>query len=141
MHRFSSRSLSPQIEYISSSQTPETNIMLKQLSCLSLAVAIVFIPNPSKAELVDRMPSNVRESIYGHVCDIYKDHRLTIKAMLEQSKNWYLSNANFESIDTNNLSTHELSNIKYEREKLAIQQASGLLRKAIDDDSCRPVSY
>ena len=111
--------------------------MLKQLSCLSLAIAIVFTPNPSNAQLTDRMPSHVRALIYRQVCQTYKYHGLPMKTILEQTKDLYLSNANFDSIP-NNLSAKELDQIKSDRKMLAIQQAQRMLNDVVADNDCRP---
>jgi hypothetical protein len=111
--------------------------MLKQLSCLSLAIAIAFTPNPSNAQLTDRMPSHVKALIYRQVCQTYKYHGLPMKTILEQTKDLYLSNANFESIP-NDLSAKELDKIKSDRKLLANQQAEGMLSQVMVDNDCRP---
>lgn len=111
--------------------------MLRQLFCLSLAIVIAFTPNPSNAQLRDRMPSHVKALIYRQVCQTYKYHGLPMKTILEQTKDWYLSNANFESIP-NDLSAKELDKIKSERKMLASQQAEGILNEVIGDNNCRP---
>jgi hypothetical protein len=114
--------------------------MLRQLACLSLAIAIAFTPNSSNAQLTDRMPSHVRALIYRQVCQTYKYHGLPMKTILEQTKDLYLSNANFESIP-NDLSAKELDKIKSERKILAIQQADGMLREVMGDNNCHPAHY
>jgi hypothetical protein len=60
-----------------------------------------------------------------------------MKTILEQTKDLYLSNANFESIP-NDLSAKELDKIKSERKILATQQADGMLNEVIGDNNCRP---
>ncbi|WP_309728256.1 hypothetical protein [Chamaesiphon sp. OTE_75_metabat_556] len=111
--------------------------MLRQLACLSLAIAISFTPNPSNAQLTDRMPSHVRALIYRQVCQTYKYHGLTTEAILEQTKDLYLSNANFDSIP-NDLSANELDEIKSERKILATKQAGGMLSQVRGDNNCHP---
>jgi hypothetical protein len=111
--------------------------MLRQLAYLSLAIAIAFTPNPANAQLTDRMPSHVRALIYRQVCQTYKYHGLPTEVILEQTKDLYLSNANFESIP-NELSAKELDEIKSERKILATQQAGGMLSLVRDDNNCRP---
>jgi hypothetical protein len=86
------------------------------------------------------MPSHVRELIYRQVCQTYKYHGLTTEAILEQTKELYLSNANFESIP-NDLSAKELDKIKSARKILATQQASGMLSQVMGDNNCRPTHY
>jgi hypothetical protein len=111
--------------------------MLRQLSCLSLAIAIAFTPNPSNAQLTDRMPSHVRALIYGQVCQTYKYHSLTAEEILEQTKELYLNNANFESIP-NHLSAKELNELKSERKILADYQADKMLIEVRGDKNCSP---
>ncbi len=111
--------------------------MLRQLACLSLAIAIAFTPNPSNARLTDRMPSHVRALIYRQVCQTYKYHGLPTEVILEQTKDLYLSNANFDSIP-NDLSEKELDKIKSERKILATQQADGMLSQVRGDKNCHP---
>jgi hypothetical protein len=63
-----------------------------------------------------------------------------MKTILEQTKDLYLSNANFDSIP-NNLSANELAEIMNARKILATQQADGMLNEVMGDNNCRPAHY
>lgn len=71
------------------------------------------------------------------MCQTYKYHSLTAEEILEQTKEMYLSNANFESIP-NHLSVKELNELKSERKILASHQSEEMLTKVRGDKNCSP---
>jgi hypothetical protein len=112
---------------------------MKKIIGLGLAITIGFgiVPNGVNAKLTDRMPIESRRALYKHVCSLYKENTLSIDDMLKQTITWYLDNGNLGFIPEN-LSEQELKQVKYERQVLAIEQAHGMLDRAILDNSCRP---